>query len=568
MDSYTDPILEKSISFSTPASRVEAEAHIQAKIKHHHDESIICYYKRCHNALNFSCRFPLDILVLIFAEVIKLSLADYCELQWEPFGEKSWVKSISHVCSHWRNVALATPALWTDIPIGSGHTEWITEMLRRSMSTPLTIKYEDGVFCAMPETYNAIKEFLEQHSSRIGRISLVDPSESGVNHREIEEQKLIGLVTPLRHAPLLKHLDLHSPALTDYTGQTTLVISSPLTHLSLQGYRLSWDLPACNFKNLRYLCISDLPQNMRASMTQLWSVLSQAPLLKTLKVVRALEDVGHSLSTPPQTLVPVNLEFLEEIELHCYFPTASLFFDYLIFPKTIGFINFTPSISGDDPEQFVPYMKDLGHKLNNAVDGAISQLQLHKIAACWKSCNCNRSESWICEESPTIQIDFRHSYLQFITVAPLAHAFLQSLSLDGLTSLDVNKYVSLPKKSWAFLGGLANIECVRLTHNNIVFFFETFHWTIVENYKAARCPTFVSLRRLSVIESDLDYPLRPHKSLSTARTMYLAFKFRAKEGLQLEELKIERCTGVTVQNRDSFNQYVNSFISGRRSSSS
>ncbi|KAG6828791.1 hypothetical protein H0H92_006730 [Tricholoma furcatifolium] len=513
---------------------VEAEAHIQAKIKHH--ESIICYYKRCDNALNFSCRFPSDILVLIFTAVIKSSLADYYELRWAPFGRKSWVKSISHVCSHWRNVALTTPALWTDILISGGHTKWITEMVRRSMSTPLTIKYEEGVFCAELKTYNAIKGFLEQNSSRIQRISLVDSSESDVNYwQEIEEQ-LIGLVTPLRHAPLLKHLDLHSPALTDYTGQTTLVISSPLTHLSLQGYRLSWDLPASNFKNLRYLCISDLPQEMRASIAQFWSVLSQAPLLKTLK-----------------TLVPVNLEFLEEIELRCDFPTALLFFDYLIFSKTIGFINFTPSISGNDPQQSVPYMKDLGQKLNNAVDGAISQLQLHAAAACWKSCNCNRSESWICEERPTIQIDFSDLYFQF--VAPLTHAFWQSLSLDGLTSLDANRQVSLPKKSWAFLGGLSNIECVRLTFNNIEFFLQTFHWT-----KAARCPTFASLQRLSVLRCDLDCPVRPPKSLSIARTMCLAFKFRAKEGLQLEELKIERCTGVTVQNRDSFKQHVNSFI--------
>ncbi|KAG6828795.1 hypothetical protein H0H92_006734 [Tricholoma furcatifolium] len=421
------------------------------------------------------------------------------------------------------------------------------------MSTPLTINYEDNIL-AMPRTYNTIKEFLEKNSSRIRRLSLVEHSASGIRSEGLEK-KLLGFVTPLQHAPLLEHLDLHSPVFSDYTGQVTLVISSPLTHLSLQGYRLSWDLPVSTFKNLRYFCISDLPRKMRASMAQLWIVLSQAPLLKTLKVVRALEDVGHSLSTP-QTLVPVSLEFLEEIELRCYFSAAVLFFDSLIFPKNIGFIKFTPSVNGDDPQQFIPYMKDLGQKLSKAVDGAISQLQLRAGAACWKTCHSD-SSSWICEERPTIEISLSH--IIFSIVPPLTHVFWQSISLDGLTALDAQEYVSLPKQSWALLGGLPNLECVRLTYNNLDFFLQIFYWTM-EDYKAARRPSFLSLRRLNVVGCHLDRPLRPPKSLSMARMMYLAFKFRAKEDLQLEELKIERCTAVTVQDRDSFSQHVINFI--------
>ncbi|KZT65072.1 hypothetical protein DAEQUDRAFT_559354 [Daedalea quercina L-15889] len=45
---------------------------------------------------------------------------------------------LSHVCKHWRSVALGCPALWSSLKV-TGSCEWMAELLARSKRLPLTV---------------------------------------------------------------------------------------------------------------------------------------------------------------------------------------------------------------------------------------------------------------------------------------------------------------------------------------------------------------------------------------------------------------------------------------------
>ncbi|KAI0263251.1 hypothetical protein BC834DRAFT_785328, partial [Gloeopeniophorella convolvens] len=45
----------------------------------------------------------------------------------------------THVCQHWRQVALGDGSLWSDIKGPSAKNRWIPEMVARSKDAPLSI---------------------------------------------------------------------------------------------------------------------------------------------------------------------------------------------------------------------------------------------------------------------------------------------------------------------------------------------------------------------------------------------------------------------------------------------
>ena len=54
----------------------------------------------------------------------------------------SWIR-ITHVCQHWRQVALGNSSLWARIWGISTNTKWISEMLARAKNAPLDIVVTD-----------------------------------------------------------------------------------------------------------------------------------------------------------------------------------------------------------------------------------------------------------------------------------------------------------------------------------------------------------------------------------------------------------------------------------------
>ncbi|KAG6846282.1 hypothetical protein H0H93_014876, partial [Arthromyces matolae] len=128
-------------------------------------ERILQYYKGYHNALTFTCRLPPEVLVNIFSEGLSHELP---KDKVVGLGRVQFLKTISRICSHWRNVALSAPGLWTLIPITNAL--WTEAAIQRSQQAPLTVFYY-----TLPidrEKNTIFREVLASHSHRINQISI------------------------------------------------------------------------------------------------------------------------------------------------------------------------------------------------------------------------------------------------------------------------------------------------------------------------------------------------------------------------------------------------------------
>jgi len=90
---------------------------------------------------------------------------------WEPPFEIL----VSQVTQHWRNVAIATPGLWTQIYVpNNGHLDIVAAYLTRSGSLPLDIDVKMSVedpFICLPPTHSIV-EAITPHVTRWRRFSI------------------------------------------------------------------------------------------------------------------------------------------------------------------------------------------------------------------------------------------------------------------------------------------------------------------------------------------------------------------------------------------------------------
>ena len=83
------------------------------------------------NTATTTGRLPPEILSHVFLELSSSSPVGSSTSQ-----RLSWIR-LTHVCRHWRGVALNCPALWSNISIA--HEVWTDLMLSRSKEAPLSV---------------------------------------------------------------------------------------------------------------------------------------------------------------------------------------------------------------------------------------------------------------------------------------------------------------------------------------------------------------------------------------------------------------------------------------------
>ena len=135
----------------------------------------------------------------------------------------------SHVCKHWRDVALSTPALWTNIVLCvtnetfESRAALVTTWFSRSGSLPLSFTLEGR------ENVRPIMAFLLQHCNRWQYINLYVPSEM-VRSLEVAEG----------HLHRLETVRIHAVDITPYSIEHIFGSAPKLRELSLSR-RLIWN---------------------------------------------------------------------------------------------------------------------------------------------------------------------------------------------------------------------------------------------------------------------------------------------------------------------------------------
>ncbi|KAG6810306.1 hypothetical protein H0H92_012483 [Tricholoma furcatifolium] len=368
---FVDPKLEGAFAGSgwdTPDGRAKIDDYIQEQIRTH--SSIIRYYKNRQNALTRTCRIPSEVLACMFRQIACDAAAGADTNTYSIH----WIKSISHICSHWREVALSTPTLWSTINVDHSPT-WAFEMLRRSKDAPLAL-------------VTTRQKLLAQHDST--ELKSLELSSVGID------------------VPNSGQAELQLP-------DRVITRSASLKHLTLRGYGINWGLSPA-FEGLKSFDISVIPRMFEPTMAQLLRFLSRLPFLETLSVA----DLDlHQEALPHQHL-----------SFTCHsLSTADTFFDCLTFDSliTVYFQWFNP-LRRSDLLPLTASLKKLIQQFDDATNGPVLELAFQETRriACWKS-KRRRLE----ELPPTIR-------LNFVDDTSLYAVVLRSLRLDQLEFLEVS----------------------------------------------------------------------------------------------------------------------------------
>ncbi|KAA1474960.1 hypothetical protein DENSPDRAFT_805011 [Dentipellis sp. KUC8613] len=203
-----------------------------------------------------------------------------------------WIK-VTHVCKHWRQIALSNPTLWAHLPCLS--REWCKEAMARARPLPFIIQADTG------STWSPrIKAALSKAFSALSNTRVLDLT-------AIPQVLMSVIGTPISAAPELQVVRLSVAGernLVSVFPQDVMDISLPrLSSLELINCHFQWSSSIYRSELLAHLEIrffegsqlsGDLAESQVFPMEQLLDVLQTASALRTLILVNACPPVPQA----------------------------------------------------------------------------------------------------------------------------------------------------------------------------------------------------------------------------------------------------------------------------------
>lgn len=239
-------------------------------------------------------RLPTEILCEIFSLMKIIEPHRVYRVGGKP--PLQWFK-VTWISRHWRNVAIGSPSLWTDPPLG--HLPRVEQMLIRSGNSGLLLKahpaytarsFIDGgkVDLASEDSSLPGLKLALQHIQRIKQLSLCIDSEQWP-----EVQKALP-----KAAPQLEYLDLtcwNEPAASGRDlkpsafGSEEILSDTPkLRRLKLIRFELNWNTHSHLLHALTHLELDHFSLNSQMTWKRFSDVLKQMPDLQVLRLSDSL----------------------------------------------------------------------------------------------------------------------------------------------------------------------------------------------------------------------------------------------------------------------------------------
>lgn len=226
--------------------------------------------------------FPVEILARCFdfladEDPLEMKFANTREA---PLG---WI-TVTHVCRHWRQVALGQSSLWRRPTFRLGHV-WFSVILGRARSTPLSLHssfipaFQWMGPIPFPET---ITQAIESHADHLKSIRLWDFPTNPIS------MIASSLTQP---TPMLHSIDLgNSFSLPpNFLGNAT----PNLRQINLRRVTSDWPLKLLSFRDLTRLEIAqDIDSPIPVPHSALLEILDGNPQLETLKLWDVFNDAG------------------------------------------------------------------------------------------------------------------------------------------------------------------------------------------------------------------------------------------------------------------------------------
>ncbi|KAI3621800.1 hypothetical protein WG66_015977 [Moniliophthora roreri] len=316
-------------------------------------EVYLCQLKEKLNTLIPISRLPNELLARILAFCVS-TLSSY----------RSQCLGVTHVCRHWRSVALNSPSVWTapkfDKPTLARH------MLERARSAPLSISYNQPQYDFRSQATNLLVETLEQ-MTRIADIQLA------VNHQTFQRM----LPNFRRRAPLLQSFEMNSTntqgdhdvrVLPDgfLGGHAPLLTSLKFSKLDV---RIPWASSALN--NLTSLIVY-VPKRRgergRPSLEQILIALGRMTNLEVLE----LEEWPTSVDSFPPSIV--HLPRLRQFTLRFPLSACIILLNHLILPNSTQTRITCAAEGAQDCEPFFPCLSRI-FSAEASIDGAETMIR-------------------------------------------------------------------------------------------------------------------------------------------------------------------------------------------------
>ncbi|THU78211.1 hypothetical protein K435DRAFT_64027 [Dendrothele bispora CBS 962.96] len=344
----------------------------------------------------------------------------------------AWIR-VSHICRHWRNVALGCPALWSHPNFFMSDS--VPEMLLRSKSAPLTIR--------LALNYGASKVIEAFHTSleHVARIRELSLATAGHNFERLFPRT--DQAAPHLHKLILNNLSGQSLREIIILPEDFLDGNAPcLSHLELKDFHLPWSSPLLkNLTTLKLTCLNSQTTLLPTS-EQLVEVLGRMPGLETLELKNFLPSSSSSLSE-------VTLPRLQDVLLGGDVAGCANVLNLISFPSTArmgfeGMVDRHATSALDMAPLFLPTLSKIRRGL--CEDDVISSLSISFNLADITIRSVLNAISDQSEQDSWLTISLRHPANVFSDKSEAVGRFLEALA--PLTQVSILQ-VHASEGTWA-----------------------------------------------------------------------------------------------------------------------
>ncbi|TCD68959.1 hypothetical protein EIP91_009349 [Steccherinum ochraceum] len=353
--------------------------------------------RRRRNALLRAIRIPVEIL----AEIFLHCRAAWDDRVWERFLDP-WV-AITHVCHHWRSVALDTPTLWSDIYCRPSSLRQVEAFLSRTKNAALSLL---GTEFSVAE-FTALLTVVGPH---LGHTRLIDLS--------VDDPMSVIPLPALAPPSSLQILRLrlpscYAPGSQDVIGDFLKTCIMP----SLKALTIN-SVPAllrCGVgTSLRELEISDSPSPRKPTVIEVLHVVSGLRLLERL-VLRLPFSSSLSLDAQAGCKRPrspskcVTLDQLQELHIIAPVPQCVYLYTHLTHPSCAQvFLTFAHPNFVEVMEEIRDFLPALASKFPTVGSGekAIDSLTFYPLRVVFHHTSVPSEDS---SPSPLLDFTFKQS---------------------------------------------------------------------------------------------------------------------------------------------------------------
>ncbi|KAI0053689.1 hypothetical protein FA95DRAFT_477744 [Auriscalpium vulgare] len=246
-------------------------------------------------------RIPPEILARIFACCVDLQHR-VCEY-WPIYRDFHEWLNFTHVCHHWREIAVDTAILWTSISLEMSDA-CVEEMILRSKTADLSFHFDRKY-----KTRYATSRQIELLTLSMPRVHTLNFKSDSLYGDDVVPEELLASPAPRMHALTLQLSEYGSVPLTSaFLGNEAPL----LRHLSLTGcYPASW--PSTLYDNLLSLEITANPwRYVPQNYNDMVNAIRRMPALQKLTLSKCLPPLALATSPPQHS---VSLEHLRSCTL-------------------------------------------------------------------------------------------------------------------------------------------------------------------------------------------------------------------------------------------------------------